>query len=915
MKKDKDQQKAEKKLTKQERTEKIKNFISVPEIFGSKKENNQSEYIQKFNTSKDSVLLPQYSKYSDREKAIFVTLGILFIHVITLLVRYGYAYLHLQPIILSNNGLYLLFAAITPYITWVLATNENYWAFHKRKRQFFLLCTANLVLVLCQPLYTLVTRFSLNIIKKIPTNPLFTVKMVELLGILITTAIMGLILYVVYIQFEPLILSDNLKREIELFKFQHIKDNREDREYKYDVHTIKNLENGKSVTIKENDRYLQTALNGASGTGKTSTTFGGIIRDDLDQKVKNREKRQEALLRLIEKKQAYIQGPLREFEESAIMPAGNSKAERDKNQKKIDQIKKKYPDCGMTIVAPNNSMIEDIIKMANVREINVNTLDPMRSYTMQYHNVKEVSINPFYIPLNLAESERVIRISEAATVFSDVLIATNQMGGTSDTYFTDIALAVSSNISAVVMLAKNIEGKQAYIDDIQECISHFDNLRPYVEIIEKNFGIAVETASTGLKNQGAISAERIQEMYVKGNVSFAQKAAAKKNPYYFQILFVKQELLGAGAEEMYSQARGLRNLINKIMADPRIKRTLSADNDRIDFDKILYNNEITVVNTALELGKNVSTSFGLFFLLLHRASVLRRPVATRTPHFLWVDECAQYIHPFFDDVIALYRQYKVAAVLTLQTLTQLEKNAATAYLKNVFLGAGTHIVFGRLAPEEMKLYSAMSGITREMTEQKTTSENSVFTSAPSYSESVRTTLGTTVMLEGSDLRILDFLELTIFTVNAGRVLPGQQARTFFLGKDAFEPKPLTKILWEKVAPEAFKVDGNEEIEPEDTKKEASLPDEEIQEKKPEEPLSFADKITDKVLTEEVLTQTLPKQDKIEEKEIITLSLNELYTSLIKSDSNKQETINTMEPAKDIDYAAASREFNKRKHQS
>ena len=209
------------------------------------------------------------------------------------------------------------------------------------------------------------------------------------------------------------------------------------------------------------------------------------------------------------------------------------------------------------------------------------------------------------------------------------------------------------------MLARNIEGKQAYIDDIQNCISNFENIRAYLQIIQKHYG------------------KNVTQSFVNEDT--------KKNPYYQQLLFVSQELLGAGSKEMFSQARGLRNLINKVLQDTRIKTKLSEkDEGRIDFDAMLSDNEIAVVNTAIELGKSASTAFGLFFILLHKVSVLRRPLETRTPHFLWIDEASQYMHPCYEDMISLYRQYGVAVAITLQSLTQTEKSSATAYLKNVF---------------------------------------------------------------------------------------------------------------------------------------------------------------------------------------------------------------------------------------
>lgn len=859
----------------------------------------------------------KHSAYSRNEWITFASFGLILANIVMLILLYFIKFDSLKTVIFTNNGFYLVAATILPFIAWVLATNENFWAFHKRKRLFFYMCCLNLFLVLMQPVYTAAAKIAVGITGNIKTNPLLTQNMLTLLAQVIIVLLIAAVIVILYSQTEPLLTNSLLKKQIEFFKLQHVHDDRSNRDYRYDITTIKSLETGNPIRIKENDRFVQTEINGASGTGKTSSIFITTIEEDLDTKIKNQEKRQEAMLQMMLQHKATIQGPLREFEESAVIPIGKSKGALEKNRKELEKIKKKYPDCGITVVAPNNSLNEEIVRLCKARNIKVNILDPVYEYN-QYKNAKTVSINPFYIPLGLEETERLIRISEASTVFSDVLIATNQMGGETDQYFTDISLAVSSNISTVVMLAKNIDGEQAYIEDIQECISNFKNLKQYVDRIEQHYDIYVSETKTakGRGNQ-QISAEDLQGKETR------ESRSTKKNPYYPQIVFVKQELLGAGAEDMFSQARGLRNLLNKVVQDPRIKTKLTADEESmIDFDKILSNNEVTVVNTAIELGKSTSTAFGLFFILLHKVSVLRRPKDTRTPHFLWIDEAAQYMHPCYEDMISLYRQYRCAVVITLQSLSQTEKSRATAYLKDVFLGAGTHIVFGRLTPEEMKLYSEMGGIDRVIVEQKSYTSNSIFSSSPSYTESVRQTPDIANVLEGADMRIRDFQELTIFTIDNGRVLPGQLARVFFVKPDAFDNKIQKSIIWERVVPEAFKI----------KKKEVS--EETIQEEKEiflddgyegNQVIEVTTKIPESE-TEEILEQTNKEGNRrLEQTNFDNMSLQEMFMALSGAgDSSKdtqpdsgtqnetEETSDKETDEDEIDYEKELEKFNKKR---
>lgn len=789
--------------------------------------NGENEFIKSFNKTKEALKKDyaeyyditetkalQQSKYSQMEKISFATIIFLTINIMVMLVSYLIAITQLKEVVFSNFILYTIPACVIPVYVWIRSTNENFWAFHRRKKLFFYMAMVNIVLVLSQYIYTAINKFSIPAIIKLPTDEnIFTKKMVLLLCYIVNVGLFYAVMYILYIQFEPLILSRGIHQRIALFKLQHIKDTRTNSQYLYDIECLKNLETGAAIRIKENDRFTQMFINGPSGTGKTSTIFGNTILGDMERKKANRELRQEKLLEMISKGKATIQGPIAEFSERYIVAIGKNEKEKKANEEELKAIRKKYPDCGMTVIAPNNSLNEDIIRICLARGITVNVVDPVRDFS-EYPNVRKMGINPFYIPLNIAtEDERHIRISVAASAFSDVLIATNQMDGKGDPYFTDISLAVSSNIASIVMLANNIKGKYTYIEEVQDCISNFDSLESYIAIVKEAFGL-----------KGSLKTEAPQ----KGGNMFPTSTVPKEKaniekykscPYYHQILFIEQELLGAGKDKMFDQARGLRNLLDRILRHRQIKELMSAGRDgntgAINFDEILADNQITLVNTAIEIGKESNSSFGLFFLLLHRASVLRRPPATRTPHFLWVDECSQYCHPVFDDMVALYRQYRVACVLTLQTQKQLEKSQATAYLVNVFNGIGTHILFGRLSPSEMKNYSDLSGIVIEDQEITAVTESSDLASNPNRSTSTRVQESRQLLMEGSDLRNLDFLECTVFTIDAGRVLPGMHARVFFLSPSDFDQQNIRNIKWEKVVPEAFRT--KEEVEEEQRK--------------------------------------------------------------------------------------------------
>ena len=748
---------------------------------------------------KSNIKTLHKENHSKKESLICIFSWCIIFHVCLLIIRYIICYMYLSKVIISNNIIYIAIAAITPYIIWIICTDTVYWQYHYRKRYLFKTVMLNSILTLMQPVYTSIRNLTIEKIITIKINPVLSRGMVLLLIYTLIMTVVSLIFVLLYIIIWPTLNNEVVQRKIALFKISHIVDTRVNKESKYDLDIIKDLETAVNIRIKENDRFVHILVNGSSGTGKTSSVFQPSILCDMKIKIRNAESRQEAYHQMVKSGQACYYGQGNEFDENMIKEI-NSENGPNKIKRKIVDIKNMYPDCGMTIIAPNASLIEDIIKMSAAHGLCVNVIDPINRYDI-YNNSLMVGMNPFFVSFDLPEEERVIQISNAANVFADVLIATNQMGGESDVYFTDIALSVSMNIATAIMLAKNIRREQADILDVQECINNFSKLNEYVSEIEMHYNIKVDTPPpmTKAKLVQQITAESLNTREF-GKEEGLIRNRTRHNPYYQQILFIKQELLGPGAEKMYDQARGLRNLINKLLLDPRIKSLLATkDEARLNFDKILSHNKITVVNTAIELGAAISTAFGLFFILTHKVSVLRRKKETRTPHFLWIDEASQYMHPCYEDMIALYRQYRVAVVLAVQSSTQTEKNKATAYLKNVIMGAGTHIVFGRLSPDEMELYSKMAGINRQDVAQKSVTETSLLSSNPSYSTQERYTPTLVNNLEGSDIRLLDFQEISLFTIDNGRVLAGRLGKVFFLKDDAFSPVPIKKFNWESIA--------------------------------------------------------------------------------------------------------------------
>lgn len=755
-------------------------------------------------------------------------------HTGIMIFRYMWCFVRLDRVIVSNNALYLVIACLLPFAVWVYSTTIEYYNFHNRKLWLLSVCIVNALLTVVQPIYSLIWRSLIMRIMQIQVNEAMTQGMVVNLARMVEIIPLGLSIGFILYHIFRVMYSDEGKEKIGAFKLGAVVDLRENADGKYDLSIVKDLETGEVIKIFEMDRFTAMLLNGVSGTGKTSSAILTIVLNDLNNKIRNRKKREKSLEKMVRADSAYLTRYSDTFTIDLVQPneeevsaevelpesvvkkksfqKKEKKSQAQMNRERYDAILKNYQDIGITVMAPNNAFIKDILRLAKARKIKCNVIDPERDWSLDYDNAVKKRMNPFYVPIGLTEDERVIQISNKATVFSEVLVALNEAEGPTDVYFRDINTSVTSNIATIVMLYHNLQGTQANIREIQHCIIDFTKIAPMVEYVEQHYEIKVSEAHTGNKKKGSgRDIDAIMEQLkvgAEGTVSIAQPSmveddeVTKANPFYETLIFIKQELLGAGAEKMYDQARGLRNLINKFLTDPRVKDSLMAgDDDLIDFDGILANCEITLVNTANSFSKSISTAFGLFFQLNFRTAVMRRPANYRPPHTLIIDECAQYMHPFFDDVVALYRQFGIMAVLALQTLSQTDKSANTRYLKDVFMGCGTHIVYGRIGAAEMKLYAELAGVEYTDDVQHTVMGTTILSDNASYSESDRVTRTRKNIMEGGNMRYRDFQEVTVFTMREGRVLHPKLGKVSFVERKEFRKRKVDFVPWHRYMPE------------------------------------------------------------------------------------------------------------------
>lgn len=756
-------------------------------------------------------ILKKLKDTDNQEKMVLVGYTIMLLYFCILIMRYALAFYGIQPKVLTNNPMLLILCSSLPIFLWLYMTKFDFFNYYRRKKFLAYFVMLNMLVTLLQPIYSLTWKYAVRYILKIPLSRTITINMVLGLARMVLAAALALATAIIVIQVQPYIFTPSATEELLYIKWKYLFDTRENHKYAYDLRFIKDLETGKDLLIKEIDRYTHMYITGASGTGKTSSCYNNIILQDLITKITNRNKRYKELAKMVLSGKAYFKKPFKIFVESYIEPKEEYKAE-------YDNIYKKYPDCGITVQAPNGSLNDGIIKMAAARKLTVNLIDPTRDKP-KYKSEKLIGLNPFSIPLPeegdpVLTDEVTVLILEKSKIFAQVLAALNELSGKVDTYFQAVNRSVTTTIATIHMLDCYLRGKQADIFMIQRSINKYSDLKEPIERIEEKLGFTVTVDEIGSKRGTIVSQKKedIKDNTTKGIQSQIMKEnAERESPFYLPIYTAKQELLGEGQSDMYSQSRGLRNLINEFLSDPRIRKVFNTS-DVLDFDAILSRNEITLINTGMSISPESSTALGLFFMLNLKAAVSRRPEENRSAHFYHIDEGPQYLHPELEAMWALFRQYRCAITFDAQSLAQMKKKPDTAFLEEVILSAGIHVLFGRCTTAEIDIYTKLAGTRREDVSQISKNWNSILSENPNISMSERKTPTDVNILTGRAARKRDFQEVTVFSQDEGRVLDAILGKVWFLDKKkAFRSVKTYEVDWEKLYLNSIKKNNNMQV--------------------------------------------------------------------------------------------------------
>lgn len=438
-----------------------------------------------------------------------------------------------------------------------------------------------------------------------------------------------------------------------------------------EIELCKDFTTGKTVKISEKRRFQSMLVIGVSGSGKTSLIFEPMIARDIDKKYKFRETSKELAFVSLKTGIANLKCPYdndyinKNFSLNMIEP-DKSKLKVFKsymNKMIYDASTEKiiYKNLGLTYISPDFESTSRIIDIAKAYKMPINLVDP--------NNPDSPGLNPFAYDDPM----------QTSVAISTVLKGLTPKAGTSVdiAYQNTYSYQVIENLSILLklMYPRMHDGELPTLKDMLSMLNDFN----LVEYTCKEL-------------------ERDEELAKQYSVLIT----------YFKKNFYKDSPGRANTEKyIYAASTILDNLLRY----PGIRNILCNRTNNLNFDQALENGDITLLCTRRgDLGPSAHKAFGLFFILSMQYAVLRRPgnENTRIPHFLYIDEFANFVSSQTEAIFTTYRKYKVGTVISAQSLDQLGDK--TSRSRNTIVANCVHkIVFGHNTPEDNEWWSKEIG--------------------------------------------------------------------------------------------------------------------------------------------------------------------------------------------------------------
>ncbi|MBR2786557.1 MAG: TraM recognition domain-containing protein [Clostridia bacterium] len=429
--------------------------------------------------------------------------------------------------------------------------------------------------------------------------------------------------------------------------------------------------NGKTVKISEKKRFESMLVVGVSGSGKTSLIFEPMIARDIDKKYQYRETSKELAFVSLKTGIASLVCPYdndyinNNFNLNMIKPKESKIHIFQSYMKKmiynVSSNNITYRNLGLTYISPDFESTSHILEIAKAYKMHVNLIDPK--------SPDSPGLNPFAYKDPM----------QTAVAISTVL------KGLYDTSAPDLELAYRENFSSqaienLAILLKEMyprmhDGELPTLEDMLSMLNDFQLVEYMCNELSKN-----------------------PELEKKYAVLLS----------YFKKNFYSD---GIGRRDTEKFIYSASSQLDTLLRYPGIRDVLCNRSNNIDFDNMLENGDVTLLCTRRgDLGASAHKAFGLFFILSMQYAVLRRPgnENTRIPHFLYIDEFADFICPPIETIFTMYRKYRVGTVISVQNLDQLNVQKKR-YRNTIIANCASKVVFGNNLPEDNDWWSKELG--------------------------------------------------------------------------------------------------------------------------------------------------------------------------------------------------------------
>ena len=150
-------------------------------------------------------------------------------------------------------------------------------------------------------------------------------------------------------------------------------------------------------------------------------------------------------------------------------------------------------------------------------------------------------------------------------------------------------------------------------------------------------------------------------------------------------------------------AEGIINRLDQFVGDEVIGKLLCQRTCKLDFEDIVTNNRILIVDLS-DIGQERRGILGRLLVTELELSAMGRPVDRRMPFRICLDEAQEFMTPSIQDVLSMGAEYRVSMILSHQNMSQIPQELRSS----IFGNTGTAISF-RVGPDYGSLMSRQFG--------------------------------------------------------------------------------------------------------------------------------------------------------------------------------------------------------------